>query len=266
MKNTLTGLKILVTRPVPQAINLAQLITQQGGQAIIFPTIMIESLNNLSTIKKSFKNIAHYQWLVFISVNAVNFAYQINDGKIDIFKHAKIVAIGKATTNALKNIGLTVELAPETGFTSEALLSMQSLQAIKGQRFLIIRGQGGREILANKLKQRGAKVDYLEVYKRVKPNPTNKAIVIGLLKQKKLDAITITSAEALNNLMALLMGRIIASLLLEIPLIVISNRIKDMALEIGFKHVLVSASPADTAIIKTVTTVCNGEDSGRKRN
>ncbi len=262
MKTTLNGLKVLVTRPVHQAKKLAQLIEQQGGEAIMFPTIAIKPVKHLAVIKKSLENIAYYQWLIFISVNAVKFVQQVNNGKLDTFKQANIIAIGAATAKALETIGLEVDLIPKTGFTSEALLMMPSLQAISGQRFLIIRGQGGRETLANILKQRGAKVDYLEVYKRVKPTPINEMMVIALIKQKKLDAITITSGEALNNLMTLLMGRIIVSLLFEIPLIVISTRIKNIALEIGFKHVLVSASPADTAIIMTVTTVCNGENYG----
>ncbi|MDQ7089787.1 MAG: uroporphyrinogen-III synthase [Methylococcales bacterium] len=257
---------ILVTRPVPQANDLALLIEQQKGHAVIFPTLAIEPLKDVISVEKRLENIACYQWLVFISANAVNFAHQANKGKIENFKRLKIAAIGKATTKALKNKGLSVDLTPDSGFNSEALLKRPILHAIKGQRFLIIRGQGGRETLANTLKQRGAIVDYLEVYRRVKPKSTDDSEVVSLLNQKKLTAITITSGEALNNLIALLAGRIIETRLLEVPLIVISVRLKEMAIKLGFRDVLVSASPANTAIIKTVITVCNGEDCGRKSN
>ena len=262
----LSGLKILVTRPVPKAQKLARLIEQQGGEAIIFPTLVIETLNNTETIVTQFENLSDYHWLIFISANAVNFSQQANKDKKDYFKCVKIAAIGKATAKALENIRLTVDLIPDTGFNSESLLLMPELQSIEGQKILIIRGQGGRETLAKTLQQRGAKVNYLEVYKRCLPKKNNDCVVIKLLKQKKLNAITITSGDALNNLMSLLAGRIMTSLILETPLIVISTRIKEIAVKIGFKHVLVSAGPADIAIIKTVTTVCNGEDCGGKSN
>jgi len=262
----LNGLKILVTRPIPKAQQLARLIEQQGGEAIIFPTLAIESINNVDAIITQFENLSDYHWLIFISANAVNFAQRANKDKKDYFGCVKIVAIGKATAKALENIGVTVDLIPDTGFNSEALLLMPELQSIDEQNILIVRGRGGRETLAKTLQQRGAKVNYLEVYKRCLPKKNDDTVVIKLLKQKKLNAITITSGDALNNLMSLLAGRIIASLILETPLIVISTRIKEIAIKIGFKHVLVSASPADIAIIKTVTTVCNGEDCGGKSN
>lgn len=263
MNYFLNGANILVTRPIQQAASLIHQIEQHGGQAIFFPTLAIESLNNVTEIITCLKNISDYQWLIFISANAVNFAQQANNGKIDGFMQTKIAVIGKATAKVLANIGLKVDLVPNTGFTSESLLDMPALQKIEGQKFLIIRGQGGRETLASQLKQRGATVDYLEVYKRVKPKANNDALVIALLKQKKLDAITITSGDGLNNLMILLADRIIVSSILEIPLIVISTRIKSIAIKIGFKHVLVSENPADIAIIKTVSTVvCKGENCG----
>lgn len=262
----LGGLKILVTRPVPKAQKLAGLIEQQGGEAIIFPTLVIKALNNTDAIIAQFENLSDYHWLIFISANAVNFSQRANKGKKDYFERVKIAAIGKATAKALENRGLIVDLIPDTGFNSEALLLMPELQSMDGKNILIVRGQGGRETLAKTLQQRGAKVSYLEVYKRCLPKANDDTIVIKLLKQRKLNAITITSGDALNNLMSLLAGRIIASLILEIPLIVISTRIKEIAVKIGFKHVLVSASPADIAMIKTVTTVCNGEDCGGKSN
>ncbi len=262
----LNGLKILVTRPLPQAKKLALLIEQEGGEAVIFPTLAIKALSNSNAIISQLEKLSGYDWLIFISANAVNFAQQANKGKTSCFKPVKIAAIGKATAKALENIGLAVDLTPDTGFNSEALLLMPELQSIEGQKVLIVRGQGGRETLAKTLEQRGATVHYLEVYKRSQPKTNDDTVIINLLKQKKLNAITITSGDALNNLMSLLAGRIIAPLILGVPLIVISTRIKEIAVEIGFKHVLVSASPADIAIIKTVTTVCNGEDCGGKSN
>ena len=260
----MNGAKILVTRPALQTTGLIQLIESHNAEPVVFPTIEILPLARSHKITTYLSNLSHYQWLIFISTNAVNFALQANNGKISDFKQAKIASVGKATAKALENAGLKVDLVPSIGFNSEALLESPELQNIQEQTFLIIRGEGGREILADTLRQRGAKVDYLEVYKRVMPKIDNSNI-IALLKQQQLAAITITSGEALHNLFAIL-GSTVHAELLQTPLIVISERLKHLANDLGFQQVLVSASPADTAIIDTVITVCNGDNSGRRSN
>jgi uroporphyrinogen-III synthase len=122
---------------------------------------------------------------------------------------------------------------------------------------LIVRGEGGREELADGLRKQGVEVEYLEVYQRIMPD-IDTAPVISLLKDNRLDCITITSGEALQNLMALL-GKDCHRNLLAIPLIVVSGRIKSMAEHMGFKRIAVTNSPSDTAILETITTLINGE-------
>jgi len=84
---------------------------------------------------------------------------------------------------ALNKAGYVVDLLAENGANSEALLAMPELAQVNGQRFLIIRGQGGREELANVLRSRGASVDYLDVYKRVMPSIDN-AKLLELLNSR----------------------------------------------------------------------------------
>jgi uroporphyrinogen-III synthase len=133
---------------------------------------------------------------------------------------------------------------------------MPQFQAINGQNVLIVRGEGGREELAATLLSRGAKVTYLDVYKRMPPN-VDKTPVIALLQQNKLDAITITSGEALHNLLSML-GKEHHKRVLAIPLVVISNRVGQIAAELGFKRLAVTNNPSDAAILETVNNVCNG--------
>ena len=185
MNNALSGEKILVTRPALQAVQLAKLIEQQGGEAILFPTLKIEALQINEQISRQLKALFDYQHIIFISKNAVNFALRANNGKIDAFKHAKISAIGNATAKSLLGFGLNTGSIPIKGFTSEDLLTVPHLQNIENKKILIVRGQGGRETLAKKLIDRGADVDYLEVYKREMPIIDN-SNVINLLKQQQL--------------------------------------------------------------------------------
>jgi uroporphyrinogen-III synthase len=263
LEQTLKNQQILVTRPQPQAANFARLIEQHGGCPVIFPTLEICPVENSQTIKQTLENLKTYQWLIFVSVNAVNFAVTANNGKIDKFKHTKIAAVGKATAKALENLGLTVDLVPDSGFNSEALLETPALKNVQNQKVLIVRGVGGRETLADTLKQRGASVDYVEVYQRQLPeaDPTP---VVNLLKTQQLDWVTITSTEALQNLVIML--KPYHTLLMNIPLLVISERIKQIAQTLGFSRVVVSGGPDETAILNTIIMLINGEDRDRRSN
>jgi uroporphyrinogen-III synthase len=77
-----------------------------------------------------------------------------------------------------------------------------------------------------------------------------------------LNAVSITSGEALQNLL-LMIDAVSASSLKKLPLIVVSDRIKELAQQLGFEQVLVSLQPTDAAILQTLTTLSNGENSGR---
>jgi uroporphyrinogen-III synthase len=256
LSKVLNGACVLVTRPEHQAGNLSRLIEQRGGIAVRFPTLEIVSRDD-DRIKSTLANLDGFQWVVFISANAVNFALKANSGKIPRTKSVRFAAVGQATAQAMKMAGLPVDLVPEYGYNSEALLEMPQLQQVEGQNCLIVRGEGGREQLATTLRSRGAEVDYLEVYKRIIPR-MDSSPVVELLAQHRLDVITVTSAEALQNL-SLMLGEKNNKLLSLIPLVVVSDRIRCLAADMGFNRITVTDSPIDTAILETVITCVTGE-------
>jgi uroporphyrinogen-III synthase len=253
----LNGANVLVTRPAHQAENLSRLIAERDGVAIRFPTLAIVALEDASTIQNTLAHLDRYQWLVFVSVNAVTMHSYYSDGvKIKNTRSIRIAAIGKTTAQALAQAGLPVDLVPESGYNSEALLAMPQMQQINGQNCLIVRGEGGREELATTLRSRGATVEYLDVYKRVTPGSDRRQVSL-LLTQDKLDAITITSGEALQNLLIMLEEKHHQQLF-SVPLVVVSNRIRHIAADIGFKRIAVTNSPSDAAILETVTMCVTG--------
>jgi uroporphyrinogen-III synthase len=79
---SLNGARILVTRPVDQANKLSELIAEHGGEAICLPAVAIVEHEDRVNIQKKLANLSEFQWLVFISANAVNFAVKANGGKI----------------------------------------------------------------------------------------------------------------------------------------------------------------------------------------
>ena len=251
---------ILVTRPAHQAENLCHLIHENNGIPIRFPTIEIESILLDKTQSEYHLNQADF--LIFTSANAVRcYCSQLNDAKMKTLKTKSCLAIGKATAQALISNNLSVDLIPEHGYNSEALLDLTFLKLVSQKNGVIIRGENGRDTLANTLTKRGANIIYQDVYKRKIPDNNNLSDILFLIDQKRLNFITITSGEAIQNLIKMLpISK--HDLLKKIPLIVVSERIQTIAENLGFEYIALAKMPSDDAILKTITTIINGEESG----
>ena len=260
MNNSLQEHRVLVTRPAHQAEHLVHLLERQGKQVIRLPTLAIAAIEDKSTIQRTLASLDKFQWLVFVSTNAVNFAVHANNGKMSEFS-AAVAAIGKATAAALLQHGLKVDLIPQSPYNSQALLATEAMQQIGQQKFLIVRGEGGLEELADGLRDRGAQVEYLDVYRRIVPD-IDCSEVNSLLSENKLDVITATSGEALQNLFFMVASENQHRLLAR-PLIVISERIRQIAKNIGFKCIAVTGDPSDEAIVEVVINITGEIKSGR---
>lgn len=249
----------MVTRPIHQSRLLCDLIEQQGWQARRFPLIDIQAKVLSVQDQLRIQAIEQYQYVFFVSANAVNFAQPLFNGKIDRLQKNSCIAVGKATAKALSSCGLANIRMPASEFDSEAILALPELQGLKSCSCLIVRGEGGRELLANSLRDRGALVDYLEVYKRVLPR-YDSALIHSYLLDKSLAAIVIYSGEALQNLVQILAKENIKKNMLTTPLVVISQRVYALAKEIGFKKIVIADEASDAAMMNALL---NGEECGR---
>ena len=136
---------------------------------------------------------------IFVSANAVRFG-------LDFAGDAKIAAIGPATAACLEESGRTVDIRARDGFDSERLLEVPAMRDVAGKVVRIIRGNGGRELLANVLRERGATVEYLSVYSREIPEyePAELDALCGEWTRGNIDVVTVMSVETLINLAHLL--------------------------------------------------------------
>lgn len=247
-----TGSKILVTRPAHQSENMCRLIEQQGWQAIRFPVLEIQARVLSAEDRQRIQEIEQYQQVIFVSVNAINFALPLISGKMESLQKTSCIAVGKASYQALQAQGIQHVLVPQQGFNSEAILAMPEMQDMQGQSCLIVRGVGGRDFLADNLRERGARVDYLEVYKRVIPVADNSGLIGEYLRHKALAAILIYSGDALRNLLQMLAKEDIKKNLLNTPLLVISQRVQELAKKIGFKNIIIADQASDAAMINAL--------------
>lgn len=246
LDRALLGLRILITRPASQAKVLCELITNSGGVAVRFPTLEIVGIENSKIVLEQFQYLDCFDWVIFISANAVKYAQKAYNSAIKVPQHTKVAAIGKATARSLSQAGIKVDLMPTQTFNTEALLETSEMKNVKGLKCLIVRGRGGREFLADSLRKRGAEVNYIEVYQRRRPK-TDVSSLIECWQNEGIDMVTVTSGDALENLVAM-MGSKGWSLLKTAPVLVVSPRLKSKALEMGLDHVMLASEASDASI------------------
>ena len=248
-----SGLGVLVTRPVEQAEVLCKLIEDAGGKAIRLPLLEIQPVQVEDIGLSRLRQLEHTDWLIFVSANAVRCAFRLLGTQwLNGVSMPKIAAIGQATAKALLDKGVAVDLRPKEQFNSESLLAQPEWMQVQGLCFLIVRGEGGRELLAETLRQRGGTVEYAEVYRRV----ATKIDIDGLLAQWRLGDIavlTLTSGEALAEFWRQMSdgGR---ELILHTPMVVIGGRMAKQARELGVVQVF-EAEARDADIFDAVSRI-----------
>jgi uroporphyrinogen-III synthase len=233
VNTSLNGLTVVNTRPAHQAESLSQLIHQAGGNTIEFPVIEISPPLKSDIVQNQFETLAAVDFAIFISANAVDAAMTFCGGAEDWPEDVMIVSVGRATTLKLKDYGLTVKLTAPEPFNSEALLELPELENIADKSFLIFRGEGGRKLLADTLRSRGANVDYVECYRRLIPD-IDASLLYQCWDEQCNSIIVVTSNEGLNNLVKMVAGEY-QKILLASTLVVVSERAIKLAKELGFK-------------------------------
>jgi uroporphyrinogen-III synthase len=244
-------MRVLVTRPQPQGEILCQQIRECGWEAIYFPTIFIEPILEETDIKPIMQKLDQYNWLIFISPQAVYYAQKWLHQYWPILpKRIKIAAVGLGTAQALQENGFSVVVYPATEWNSEGLLALPQFQQINGQKCLIVQGEGGRDLLVKTLLNRLAEVEQLIVYRRILPK-IDSTPYLSLLQNKKIDIIICTSMEGMRNLI-LLIGEENKHYILTTVILVVSQRLKDYALSLGFEQVWLANNAQNETILKVL--------------
>lgn len=197
-KGELAGIGVLVTRPEHQAEPLASAVEAAGGRAIRFPAIEITP-RPTAAIATDAAMLQPPDIAIFVSANAVLYGLGYTGA-------ARIAAVGPATAAAIEAAGRQVDIQPEGGFDSEHLLAEAELNDVAGKVIRIIRGQAGRELLAETLRARAATVEYLAVYARGAPRPDPATLddLEAAWQRGDITAVTVMSVETLLNLLSLL--------------------------------------------------------------
>ena len=253
----LTGIGIAITRPIDQAKKLSALISETGGTPILFPLIEITPLADYSQFQAAISDIKDYDWAIFISSNAVQNGMPrlVKAGTLPSLKFA---AIGPVTSSELQGFGVKDVLTPlshvqdgdesKIRFDSESLLALLEMNNVTGKKILMVRGVGGRDVLAETLRKRGAQVTFAECYQRINPQ-TNCALLAQFYREKELHGIVVTSSEAMRHLLDLAGN---AYWLNNVTLFVNHARIAELPKQLGLKVVVANAAGDESMLSKLI--------------
>ncbi len=239
----LADIGVLVTRPAEQAGRLVARLQEMGARPLLFPALAIVGSNNPEALRAAFADIERFDWVVFISPTAAQFGLAaLEKANPAALLRIKAAAVGSGTAAVLRAAGVRQVVVPAVGADSEHLLALLEFADLSGRRILILRGEGGRELIADTLRARGAQVEYAECYRRVCPStdPTPLRLAVA---QQQVQAITVFSRETLDNLLELLGEQ--ADVARALPIFAPHRRIAQHALAQGFSKAVETAPGED---------------------
>ncbi|MBG0778949.1 MAG: uroporphyrinogen-III C-methyltransferase [Desulfotignum balticum] len=218
-RTPLFGKNIVITRARAQASGLMADLTRLGANCIEIPTIRIEPPADNTPVIDAIHRIREYDWLVFTSVNGVQFFFDTLFGlgkDVRILGHLKFACIGPVTKQRLADYGIVSDILPET-FRAESVIQAFSTADIQGKAVLLPRAKKARTILPEELTKMGARVDEVTTYETVLEHEAGPTLN-ELLENRQIDAVTFTSSSTVTNFMSLLPSDKAADLLKHVAI------------------------------------------------
>ena len=202
-------MRVIVTRPAAQATPWVQSLAQHGLSAAALPLIEIAPTPDIAAVTAAWQQLADARLVMFVSANAVEHFFALRPPQAGWPAHTQAAAPGPGTTRALQDAGVPisqiVEPAPDsTQFDSEALWQVLRLQDWQGATVQVVRGDGGRDWLADTLRQQGAHVEFVSAYRRSPPHWDDAAqsLLADALARPADHLWFFSSSEAVDHLMA----------------------------------------------------------------
>ncbi|MGJ8688498.1 MAG: uroporphyrinogen-III synthase [Gammaproteobacteria bacterium] len=259
----LKGCNVLLTRPALQATGVAQMIEAEGGHVVHLPLLEINAISERSDIEKVKSCVLaldQYDLAIFISTNAAKMGMAwISQYWPQLPVGLEAFAVGPSTAEMLRDESWLVHCSPQ-GVTSEDLLALPELVDVDNKRIALFRGKGGRELIAKTLRDRGARVDYIEVYERRVPE-YDREQVLAQIHNGKVNFAIFTSMQTLLGFMQLLglkgddqsvPEKTVHFLQESLQLLVPSQRVLEYAVAAGFKCVIDAGGASDDQVLKSL--------------
>ncbi|MEJ2154841.1 MAG: uroporphyrinogen-III C-methyltransferase [Desulfobacteraceae bacterium] len=240
-KRPLLGKRIVITRARAQASDLVEALSDLGAECVECPTIEVIEPDSWQPLDDAIDGINKYQWLIFTSVNGVQFFFNRLFGRgLDAraLGHLRTAAIGPSTAKRLRDYGISTDILPKT-YQAESVVDAFSDVAVQGQKVLLPRAKEARAVLPEELRRMGAEVDEIVAYQTLQANDETSDLV-DALRNRKIDMVTFTSSSTVRNFKALLPEREVPDLMIGVTVACIGPITADTAKSLGFKTDLVA--------------------------
>jgi len=200
-KKTLSGRRVVITRPAGQSADWRNRLEAQGAEVLELPLIKVSKDVDLNTLAEVLQEFGAYEWLVFTSANGVKYFFEeFIRVHVDIraLGLVRIAAVGEATAAALTDLHLRVDLQPKKASGEELAMELISRESMDSAKVLVVTGNKNREVLVEKLHEARAIVDTLPVYKTEETDLAADPVA-GDFKAKGADAILFASPSAVQS-------------------------------------------------------------------
>jgi uroporphyrinogen-III synthase len=243
---------ILVTRPSPAGEQLIVRLRALGRVAYHTPLIEFSPGRELGSLSEHLSALTPGDLVIILSQHAVNYAHRtLHHQSYPWPARLTYYAIGRATGLKMHTLSGLPILYPPDRETSETLLELPGLQNLAGKKALILRGNGGRELLGETLAERGADVSFCECYQRC-PVYYDGSEQSSHWQRAGIDTLVVTSAEMLQQLYTLVPEYYRTSWLLRCSLVVVSERIATLAQQLGWQEIRVAENADNDALIRAL--------------
>ena len=262
----LRGVRVLVTRPESAAGRLADAFVAEDAVAVRVPAIEIAPVEDRRSAERLGARLADVEVAVFTSVNAVDGFFGLVPSGAGARLPPAVLAVGRATANALRSRAAVHVHTPSERFDSEGLLACAELDArrVAGRRVAVVKGEGGRNLLGTELIRRGAEVIEANVYRR--RSPERLAEMLGDVRES-IDIVTVASAEALENLAGA--ASWIAPWLSRRIVVAVSERVAGVARTLNLSRIVVAGGADPVSIVEAAVRALPEADrngAGCERN
>jgi len=249
----LSGKVVVVTRPRAQAQAFAGLLEAAGARVLLAPTIVIEPPASWEPLDRALERLDEYRWAVFTSVNGVEMTRRRLEEKgrgADALRGLRLAAIGPATAEALRAMGLETEVVPEE-YVAEALAERLRGLIRPGERVLLARAAEARDVLVSLLEAVGARVDEVPAY-QTRPAAEDAGELRGALGNGRVDVVTFTSSSTVRHFAGLFPGEDLPGILRGVAVACIGPVTRATALALGLETRIVPREYTIPALARAI--------------
>ncbi|WP_432468763.1 uroporphyrinogen-III synthase [Agarivorans sp. Z349TD_8] len=242
---------LLITRPQPHNQRCVETLGEHGFSAIAAPMVEIISSPELARLKQVLSSTTPNGLIVAVSQYAVEACQQwLEQQQLSWPRSLQYLAVGKATAECWQQYGVKASVPSRQD--SEGMLQLIEQQFPGLDQATILRGQQGRDWLAQQLQTRGVKVTYLSCYQRKLITYPQQQLEQWRLQ---INTIVATSGEILKHLTTLMSKAEQLEWLRECHLLVPSQRLLKYAQSLGFMHIVLCDGASDKACIEALKQI-----------